>query len=96
MSDNDQEQALRTAGHKPIAVFHLCGVEATIWPWKSERGEDSYNVTVQCRYMDKEGRFHVSQNYDPMQTCALVKVADMAVHKMVELRAEKQRASVQR
>jgi hypothetical protein len=69
---------------RPVARFRLGTVEAAVWPVKSENGE-LYNITFQRRYQDKNNDWQISHCYGPTEALALQKVADMAVHKIIEL-----------
>jgi hypothetical protein len=83
-ADADESNVNQPANKKPVAIFRIASVEASVWSNQSDKGE-FYNVTFQRRYQDKGQQWQTSHSYGPSDALALAKVADMAVTKIIEL-----------
>ena len=77
------------SSNRPLWSFKIGGVEATIWPKRSEKGSPS--VTIHKSYTDPGGQLQNTQHFFLEELPSVTAVAQLAMAELAKLKQQNRR-----
>lgn len=84
----DAAESGESFSNRPVANIRVGSVQASIWRNQTDGGAAFYSTTFKRSYKDKDDKWKDSDSYGPTDVLELVKAADLAHTKVIELQQQ--------